>query len=406
MNNIFTQAIKDKINDIVYIFSKDTVDTMVTTCFSNLTSKFTKEITSRSSEAVQELEQFLYKIDPIEFNKHAYRPSGSRYLLDPTLKAHTCYSLLLPQKVVAVIRKINEYNLTILLIGKKEALDHTTEVMNAFLSGGLHEDSASEGIRYVHTTMARFTDTGDIKFSSWKRTPIKSIAEIITAQENKDKITHYLNKWIDSEELFEKLGINHKVGILLYGPPGTGKTSMAKYIASMLKTDLVTVDISNFPSQVPDLTPIEDKIDDSVCVVLFEDIDYLFKDIDGNQAKINAMLQTMDGTGSNKNFVYIATTNDIDSLNAAMIRDGRFDLKIFMDNILDLEQAKNLCKVLTLSKEQTEEVLKNIDIPINPATLQNLCIQRLFKDTNEENKIHDRSKSAGESIEQRLDCYL
>lgn len=406
MNNIFTQAIKDKINDTARAFSKDTVDTMVATCFSNLTSKFTKEITPRSSEAVQELERFLYKIDPIEFNRHAYRPSGSRYLLDPTLKAHTCYALLLPQKVVAVIRKINDYNLTILLIGQKEALDHTTEVMDKFLSGGIHESPESEDTEYVHTTIARFTDEGDIKFSLWKRTPIKNITEIITAQENKDKIIHYLNKWIDSEELFEKLGINHKVGILLYGPPGTGKTSMAKYIASMLKTDLVTVDISNFPSQVPDLTPIEDKIDDNVCVVLFEDIDYLFKDIEGNQAKINAMLQTMDGAGSNKNFVYIATTNDIDSLNAAMIRDGRFDLKIFMDNILDLDQAENMCKALTLSKEQIEEVLQNIDIPVNPATLQNLCIQCLFKDMNKENEIHNRSKGAQKSIEQVVDCYL
>ena len=62
-----------------------------------------------------------------------------------------------------------------------------------------------------------------------------------------------------------------------------------------------------------------------------------------------------------------------------MIRDGRFDLKIHMDNIASLAEAKKLCLSMTLSNEQADKLLVDETLPINPAALQNKCVQELFK---------------------------
>lgn len=248
---------------------------------------------------------------------------------------------------------------------------------------------------------------GDFIIRGGNKSSSKTLNSIYTDNSNKEKISNYLSKWKQSSTLFKDLNISYKLGILLYGPPGTGKTSMAKAISTLLNYDIYTVNMNHFvASVIPDIkTYVEDR---NGVIILLEDIDYIFgkrekEFTQEEKARSNALLQLLDGAESMPNVVFIATTNDLDSLDEAIIRDGRFDLKICMDNI-DKPTAKEMCKGLYLTDEQTTELLKDEAYPINPAYLQNKIIQYIFSHI-ENMDFSERSERTREANEVSEDDF-
>ena len=300
------------------------------------------------------------------------------------LKPSSVIPILLPEKTLLIIRKDRCYELSLYFYGLQAK--KACELMKGYLvnkpkdSGKTTSENGSQKIRI---SSIGIDEDGDAYSNNSHKITVKPLSEIVITQENRNVLTSYLTRWSNSRDLFEKLGVNHQVGILLYGPPGTGKTSVAKAISLMLDRPLYTINASTFPTIVPDFSNL------SGGIVLFEDIDYIFGSGSGNEvtsvaseeakAKVNTLLQTLDGTGSCPDIIYIATTNSIEKLNEAMIRDGRFDLKIHMDNIANLAEAKKLCLSMTLSNEQADKLLADETLPINPAALQNKFVQELFK---------------------------
>lgn len=297
------------------------------------------------------------------------------------LKPSSVIPILLPEKTLLIIRKDRCYELSLYFYGLQAK--KACELMKGYLvnkpkdSGKTTSENGSQKIRI---SSIGIDEDGDAYSNNSHKITVKPLSEIVITQENRNVLTSYLTRWSNSRDLFEKLGVNHQVGILLYGPPGTGKTSVAKAISLMLDRPLYTINASTFPTIVPDFSNL------SGGIVLFEDIDYIFGSAaneaersEDAKAKVNTLLQTLDGTGSCPDIIYIATTNSIEKLNEAMIRDGRFDLKIHMDNIANLAEAKKLCLSMTLSNEQADKLLADETLPINPAALQNKCVQELFK---------------------------
>ena len=118
-------------------------------------------------------------------------------------------------------------------------------------------------------------------------------------------------------------------------------------------------------------------------ILLIEDIDYIFgkreQEMTPEQKEqSNLLLQFLDGTQSIPNIITIATTNDIDSLDPAIVRDGRFDLKIHMDNI-EQEQAQKLADELNIT---TVPFTLTEETSYNPAQVQNQVIQHVFDNLN------------------------
>lgn len=300
------------------------------------------------------------------------------------LKTSSVVPILLPEKTLLIIRKDRCYDLSLHFYGLQAK--KACELMKDYLlnkpkdSGKTTSENGSQKIRI---SSIGIDEDGEAYSNNSHKITVKPLSEIVITTENRNVLTSYLTRWSNSRDLFEKLGVNHQVGILLYGPPGTGKTSVAKAISLMLDRPLYTINASTFPTIVPDFSNL------SGGIVLFEDIDYIFGNAE--DAKVNTLLQTLDGTGSCPDIIYIATTNSIEKLNEAMIRDGRFDLKIHMDNIVSLAEAKKLCLSMTLSNEQADKLLVDETLPINPAALQNKCVQELFKSmasvTNEVSEV-------------------
>lgn len=208
----------------------------------------------------------------------------------------------------------------------------------------------------------------------------KSFEDIFTT--DKDKIINHLNNWLNSKEVYRRHGITYKTGILLYGEPGTGKSSLSRAIASYLGYDLHIMNMKSYKEEQQFIEKIINIPEQSV--VLFEDIDCLFetredeKDKD-NKALLGTVLNVLDGAMSPDGVVFIATTNYIDKLDNALIRDGRFDLKVEVGNI-DECLAKQMC----IRYEVSYDVLDGENFPINPSYLQNKILKNKFKGGNQQ----------------------
>lgn len=225
------------------------------------------------------------------------------------------------------------------------------------------------------------TKTWDITYQSLST---KSIKDIFT-DANLEHLTNHLIKWNASQHLYEQLNIIHKTGILLYGDPGTGKTTLAKAIAKELNAPIYVINMGEFNEEQIDAirNDIIDAYEDKTVILIFEDIDCIFStrdDLKTEKQKQAAqlLLQFLDGTFSIPNVISIATTNHIEVLDPALIREGRFDIKIEMKNI-SRESAVRLCRHFNVDSNDIPELLENEQFPINPSYIQNKILKYLLE---------------------------
>lgn len=128
-------------------------------------------------------------------------------------------------------------------------------------------------------------------------------------------------------------------GILLYGPPGNGKTVFAQAIAGELGlrfmklavSDLVTKWVNGTPEILKELFAQAQK---EPTLLFFDEFDAIAtsRGGDGNvhhedKKAVNALLALIDEARKHR-VVLIAATNYPDNLDAAIVRDGRFDFRI------------------------------------------------------------------------------
>ena len=188
-----------------------------------------------------------------------------------------------------------------------------------------------------------------------KRVTFADVAGIDEAKEEVQEIVEFLKTPDD----FRKLGGRIPKGVLLVGPPGTGKTLLAKAIAGEAQVPFFAMSGSDFEemfvgvgaSRMRDVFAEAKKR--APCIVFIDEIDSIGQKRTGAGAMggqhayeqtLNTMLVEMDGFDANEGVIVIAATNRPDTLDAALLRPGRFDRQV----TIDLPTLKGRTEILNL----------------------------------------------------------
>ncbi|HKK70294.1 MAG TPA: CDC48 family AAA ATPase [Candidatus Krumholzibacteria bacterium] len=140
-------------------------------------------------------------------------------------------------------------------------------------------------------------------------------------------------------ELFDRLGIEPPLGVLLHGPPGTGKTLLARAVAHETDSYFAVVNGpeimgKHYGESEERLRQVFEEAEKNAPAIIFiDELDSIAPkrgDVSGEtERRIVAQLLTlMDGLKARRNVVVIGATNRIDAVDEALRRPGRFDREI------------------------------------------------------------------------------
>ena len=165
--------------------------------------------------------------------------------------------------------------------------------------------------------------------------------------------------FLQDPERFRRCGARPPRGVMLYGPPGTGKTLLARALAGEAKApffamsgaDFVQVYVGVGASRVRELFRKARKAGRGV--IFIDEIDAIGKKRDnGNDEReqtLNALLTEMSGFSGHDGIMVVAATNRVDTLDEALLREGRFDRRIEV-GLPDQEQRRRILDVHAKNK--------------------------------------------------------
>ena len=151
--------------------------------------------------------------------------------------------------------------------------------------------------------------------------------------------------------LFRQAHTQPPKGILLYGPPGCGKTLLAKAVASQASANFISIKGPQLLSKwvgesEKGVREIFKKARQaSPCIVFLDEIDAMAPargaggDAHVSERVVSQLLTEMDGIEELRGVVVLAATNRQDIIDPALLRPGRFDLKLELGAPGDVDRA-------------------------------------------------------------------
>lgn len=194
--------------------------------------------------------------------------------------------------------------------------------------------------------------------------------DVAGSKEAKEELAEVV-EFLKFPKKFHDLGARIPRGVLLLGGPGTGKTLMARAVAGeagvpffhMSGSEFVEMFVGVGASRVRSLFEKAKKT--SPCIIFIDEIDAVGRrrgtgvggGHDEREQTLNQILVEMDGFEPTVNVIVIAATNRPDVLDPALLRPGRFDRRVMIDNP-DLKDREEILQV----HARTKPLDKGVDL--------------------------------------------
>jgi len=208
---------------------------------------------------------------------------------------------------------------------------------------------------------ARLIDPND----NGQRVTFSDVAGVKEAKEELGEIVDFLR----NPKKFLDIGARIPKGVLLMGAPGTGKTLLARAVAGEAKVPFMYLSGSEFvemfvgvgASRVRDLFNMAKKA--APAIIFIDEIDAIGRHRgsgmgggnDEREQTLNQILVEMDGFEPSEKVIVMAATNRPDVLDPALLRPGRFDRRVVLDQP-DKKDREEILAIHVKKKPLSEEV--------------------------------------------------
>jgi chaperone BCS1 len=190
----------------------------------------------------------------------------------------------------------------------------------------------------------------------------RRLESVVLKPGEKEHLLADVQRFRTSRERYRRIGVPYHRGYLLYGPPGTGKTSLVSALAAHFGMSIYMVNLSEMNDRT--LKNAMNWVPEG-SVILFEDIDCMNaasrrpslpsrkeereekreqtdaqRDINKLGVSLSGLLNVLDGFSAPDNVLYVMTTNDISALDAALLRPGRVDYKLYLGEACEMQKVE------------------------------------------------------------------
>lgn len=261
---------------------------------------------------------------------------------------------------------------------EKEAQNTTERKESLFVSTiGWKPDSIKNFLQEVVPQPKKDSATAVYTFSDnyWSSETSRArrkLDTVILSDENEKKLREHITQYMNEKGWYKGKFIPWRTGIILQGPPGTGKSTISLALCGEFDCNLFIANLSmvsddRLMKMFKGLPPKS--------IMLIEDIDsygiatsrkktranrsstsgrpVATKNEEGDEetemsagklfGSLSGLLNAIDGICATEDRILIATTNHIEKLDPALIRPGRFELILKIDN-LDDETGRKIFK--------------------------------------------------------------
>ena len=136
----------------------------------------------------------------------------------------------------------------------------------------------------------------------------------------------------ETKDLYKKLQIAYKRGLILYGEPGNGKSAMIREMIRVLDGVKVIIINPGIPNIIKVLQSVIKSLNGTPAIIVIEDIDSIITDYNRSE-----LLNILDGVDVKSGLFFIGTTNYYEKIDPAfMNRSGRFDKTYKIENPTEL----------------------------------------------------------------------
>ncbi len=235
-----------------------------------------------------------------------------------------------------------------------------------------------------------FSSQGISKGSSQSAPELHNPIESIKSDVTFDDIGGISDVKVELEEIidfmknpkrYKSFGARMPRGVLLIGPPGVGKTMIAKAVAHEAEVpfyyqsgaSFVQIYVGMGAKRVHELFNAAKK--NAPSIIFIDEIDAVGKKRSGErnderEATLNQLLTEMDGFEGSSGVIVVAATNNIDVLDNALLRAGRFDRRIFVELPTKREREAILEKYLQKVPHELDiKAVANMTVGFNGAAL-------------------------------------